>query len=1566
MALDTVVQNIGEYYSAHYLDTTFAADVKAQISEWKEKGSAATPRRLQGLSDRYFKAKALALEISDPARRFVHQNGNDELSSWHSSLLAALGYVDLVRSDIAIDGGEHIVPSLGEVNRFGQPWLVVIEAPFCIPESSLQDGRPSEDPLELQPFEAQLLGQERKKKLTAVEWSNVIGRIFKNEQAPRWVMLLAGSNVLLLDGKTYSQGRYLAFDLDDAFSRKEKGAFECLATFLSADTLCPGADKSEVLHDKLEEQSHKFAHGVSARLQFAVREAIELLANEWVEDRRRQSLSYTTLRSHELLPDGGRDVTAEHLRHEALVYVYRMLFCLYAEAHGGDLGILPISDEQYRLGYSFEALRDLELVPLTPAAEEGIYFHDHLKRLFAIIHEGFHPDGLEWSDQDLFLNARTKAFQVRPLTATLFDPNSTPLLSRARLTNRCLQQVVRKLSLTQDERGKSRGRVNYAELGINQLGAVYEGLLSYKGMFAEGDLIQVKPKDKDIDDTKTPSWFVPKERLEEFHKDEVVRIKEGGPPRIYLKGTFILHLSGIDREQSASYYTPEVLTKCLVEEALRELLKDFTPKDADRILELKICEPAMGSGAFLNEAAGQLAHKYLELKQVEINQRIDPTRYNDEHRRVKHYIASRNIYGVDLNPTAVELGSLSLWLGCMHRLLIKDGEGKEPDQFRVGATPWFGLRLRAGNSLIGARRAVWTTEQLKKGLFLGKDSEVPRVLMPGETRKATEIYHFLVFDEEMIPAATEKQLREFYPKDCEKAKQWINKVVRQKWAQAEIKEALLISDMVDQHWDRYAHERIDALRRTECVASIWPTTSDSLEALKSGPNLADQEMIRATLESNSGSFRRLKLLMDSWCTFWFWSLDDVDALPTREGWLASIRLLLGGREDHREQRSALAIRLGINIDALIIAAGGECPDTDSMGGVVPWFHSTLRRASSAHYFHWALFFPEILYRGVSRGFDLVLGNPPWANLAPDPLVCLVDIEPKLGLSEMEPSSSERIRKRLLVDEPSARALLTRATTACAGGESFLTSRLNCARLTGVSPNLYKNFVNASWDLVSASGVSGLLHPQGIFEEEGGDELRYEYYRRLRGHYQFRNELKLFQDIGNSRRFSINISGPMKPEVEFSSIFSLFHPATISECMADGAYRTSGNVPPPKTNDGNWQLRGHPKRRIIVNGEVLAVFRAVEGEKATSVVPRLQTIYDTDVLEVLTKLSKFPTRLESYRDDISAFAMFDEKRAQLEGILTRCSVPSFQPERPDDWVLVSPHIYDGCVYAQTANAECTSHRSYSKVDLRAISPNFLPRSPFRPGAKDGDRACFDRAVKGFASKDTESPAPIEMYRYVNRRRIDPGIERSLISGILPPGVVHIDSVVSLSFSNERDLVLYTGFSLSLVLDFLVRVSGKVDCRIDTLNRLPMPPKDSPSRILVAVAHRALRLTCVSRLYADLWFRSFRAFPGLLDEGKTALSVSSGELKDESNLSSNWTAATPLRSPAERRSALIEIDVLTSIFFGLSLGELTAIYRNHFTVLESNERRAGIGVNQDSLLGRQEAYSQAYDCFEKRYS
>ena len=89
-------RGVGEYYSSHYLDSTFAKDVKELVAKWNEQGSQSPPRRLQNLSQYYFRAKMQALDEEKPIRR---QFAGEEVQGWHAHLLQALGYNDLTPFD---------------------------------------------------------------------------------------------------------------------------------------------------------------------------------------------------------------------------------------------------------------------------------------------------------------------------------------------------------------------------------------------------------------------------------------------------------------------------------------------------------------------------------------------------------------------------------------------------------------------------------------------------------------------------------------------------------------------------------------------------------------------------------------------------------------------------------------------------------------------------------------------------------------------------------------------------------------------------------------------------------------------------------------------------------------------------------------------------------------------------------------------------------------------------------------------------------------------------------------------------------------------------------------------------------------------------------------------------------------------------------------------------------------------------------------------------------------------------------------------------------------------------
>jgi len=1363
MSLDTAIKNVGDYYAAHYLadKNGFRKDIAEKIAGWKEQGSQSAPRKLAALADAYFKAKSEALNYDDPLLRV--RADNDSINRWHPLLLEALGYQP-EPFNLVLESEQKQLPVLHRLNRHNQPWLVIVEAPFC-----LTGGEYDEEPLE-QEVIAKAQHVDGLPTLQS-SWEKAIALVLNQEDAPRWVMLLAGGRVYLFDAHTFAQGRYLWVDLDEAFGLRQVATFEAIAALLSDDALVPQGESDEVLHERLREGSLKSTHGVSEKLQSAVRDAIEAIANGWVEARRQTNLGYRQLSEREeALPDGSREITAEQLRHDALIYVYRLLFCFYAEARGGELGILPISDDVYRLGYSLESLRDLvDANEPGTTTENGTYMAEHLQRLFQLIYEGFDPEREGRDDEveelsfgqlprqeSLFgepageqLSFTSKAgrsskympgrvFAIQPLTATLFDPQATPLLSRVKLSNRILHKVIRCLSLGSSQQSKRIGRINYAELGIVQLGSVYEGLLSYKGFFASEDLVQVHQKAKSgksmLDnaiDPKVPTWFVPAARESEFAAGEVVLEHRTERTRIYRTGEFIMHLNGVDRVNSASYYTPEVLTRTLVEEALKERLKDFKPDQADDILSLKICEPAMGSAAFLVEAIDQLANYYLELKQKQLGKSIDPSNYEDEVRRVRHYIAVHNVYGVDLNSIAVELGALSLWLSTIHRLKIAEGSEDSQPLFKPAATPWFGLRLRAGNSLIGARRSVWKKDQLLRGKHYGKNAEIPRQLKPSEDRQPSEIYHFLVWDEDMAPAANDKLMREYWPDECDTIREWRNKQIKAKYTVEEVVRLECLSERIDELWQEYALARHLALLDTACTTTVWPTLQNSLEATRFSPSLRNQERVKANLEAESGAFQRLKLLMDSWCSLYFWPLEKSDDLPSKEAWLAAAEVLLGIGTEDPATRAMLDIQLGeeIELETLFQASQQELPDAEHLSQLVPWYGVGRSTAAEQNFHHWELIFTEVLGPKVReeiapKGFDLMFGNPPWIGADWKSAPLLNEYEPLLGVRDSKSAIYNRERPLLLKDF-SRRVHYRSLFVSGEGAATFLSDVTFYPSLAGLRTNLYKNFIERSWSLIADDAMVGFYHEYAIFDDARGGKFREVLYPRLRSAYQYQNWGQLFADVGAAKTFCMTLTSSPQENISFQFMANVFDARAIARSKV---VSSSLVVPGLKNEHGKWEVRGHPDRLINVTEVELKLFvKLLDDDDTPHTRARLPQVHSKQILLVLEKFIRANCKLGDLRSEYYPSDMFNESNSQRDGIITREENPSFQPANIDEWVISGPHFYVGNTFSKTARTECKEKSDYEVIELESMPADYLPKAPFRPGDENRNLNAFYKAI-----------------------------------------------------------------------------------------------------------------------------------------------------------------------------------------------------------------------------------------------
>ena len=393
----------------------------------------------------------------------------------------------------------------------------------------------------------------------------------------------------------------------------------------------------------------------------------------------------------EALAKADPDAPLTEVRDAALVVLYRLLFVLYAE----DRDLLPVRDRRY----DDYALRERVRGDIGSRKDQGDTFSTGVARYWSA-----------FDDLCRAIDEGDASIGLPPYNGGLFDRDRTPLLSRVRLADAVMAGVIDALSFERTPLG--RRYINYRDLGVQQLGSIYEQLLEREVVRECGDI--------------------------------VVR------PNVFA------------RKDSGSYYTPDDLVNLIIGEAIGPLVdacvKAFAtaasdlssspiPEDrrmgrlkrldpAEKILDLRVCDPAMGSGHFLVNLVDYLADRVIEaMAEAEASvdgylsplvERIDgirntimdnaeergwafdPAQLDDRH-IVRRMVLKRCVYGVDKNPMAVELAKVSLWL----------------HTFTVGAPLSFlDHHLRCGDSLFGTwvRRAVERTEE-KSSLFLREPLE---------------------------------------------------------------------------------------------------------------------------------------------------------------------------------------------------------------------------------------------------------------------------------------------------------------------------------------------------------------------------------------------------------------------------------------------------------------------------------------------------------------------------------------------------------------------------------------------------------------------------------------------------------------------------------------------------------------------------------------------------------------------------------------------------------------------------------------------------------------------------
>lgn len=1530
------IENEHEFYSAYFFSESLASTLKVKLDVWKaEEAKVDEAAKAAGTKERRLApGHALRLEArrrldefeeirreTDPAARLAaaRETVRGMMRALRLPVFEQLAAVRPLGDD------RMPLPLLGafgtqSADGTEEPVLWVLES-----TAGVLAGETGFDPLTVPVDVRQFEGLEsvddkdgahslqlssRAKADLEDDWGKLLERhVFGCEHPPRWVILASPETWVLLDRTKIARRAVLRFHWRELFVRREASVLDVCGALLCSESMT--SVEGSVLLDDVDEKAHREAYGVSESLKKSLREAIELLGNEAA----RQVVARRRERGEAIWSD---ETLAANLTVECLRYMYRILFLLFVESRK-ELKYAPVDNPAYRSGYSFESLRDLELVPLvTDEDRSGRFLHDSVTKLMEFYSDGTgRAEAKAEGKSDLGETRTAQAFVIEPLRGTLFDMSRTPLLNNVVFPNEVLQKVIRLMSLSRGDKRSRTGRISYAHLGINQLGAVYEALLSYRGFFAKEDLYEVHPAGEAVNEFEA-GYFVTASELDHYNDDEKVYVTtpEGEKKlKVYPKETFIYRLTGRDREKSASYYTPELLTQCVVKYTIAEYVKtviEKLPDDkarAEKILSLKICEPAMGSAAFLNEAVNQLAVLYMDYAQKAANERLSQERYASELQRVKMYMADNCVFGVDLNPVAVELAEVSLWLNAL-----------SSDRF----VPWFTLQLKSGNSLIGCRRRVFTKDDVSSGKWREKGPED----IGAKNLGRDQIWQFLLPDPGMA-AYDDKDVKEVYKAKFDTLAKKRRAFITKSFDFYGISEMLALSDKAEILWQSLAKKLRKLRDDTTDPYDIYGHAADRGHKVLSyeEKNALVAAVMRGDGTAGSGEALRLRLAMDYWCALWFWPIDKADLFPSREEFLFDMGNILTsevlgtneasyaeGLWAETKEAAQEDVYGRVSIDKLVVPGTALAVACDV--------------AKRYRFFHWPVEFADIFLPAREKdkknaGFDLTFGNPPWMRPQWNSGLVAGDYLPYIYFRK---ESSSTIRSMLLEKDLSGRTLLERMPELehrwvgeyeeCTGLQNFLGSATIYPEAKGGAVNLFKLFLPLSWANAAPEGVQGFLHPPTNFTETNGKALRKASYGRLRFLAHFVNELKPFADITDRVQFIAAVYGPVTDHVKATAIMNVYHPKTIEESFEDNG---TGIVEGTRNLSGGWNIKGAKGRLLHLDEKALRDIARVFSDDPEA--PVLPTIHCEAMLEILEKFGNLGRRIVSLDDNYAISRMWDETGARKDG--TIAEFPNLETRTPEtEPILNGPHIHLGSAFYKTPRNPCTSNNAWEVVDLAAMSLDYIPRVKY-------ERACeedtYNERQQKFLGKRFDAH-----WRLAYREMVGTDTERTLTGAIVPPGVACVNTVNMLAASDRNDLLSLASSFVALPMDAYVRQLGKGHLLPALIGGLPLLHYGALQDEAFA---RVLALNCLTTPYAPLWTECFRDAFTALHWTRTRPGV---EDAFWSNLTSDFKRTSALRNDLERRQALLELDVLTAQVMGLTLDELQDLYRLQFTLLRKYDR------------------------------
>ncbi len=474
---------------------------------------------------------------------------------------------------------------------------------------------------------------------------------FLNTEDDKWALLTNGLFLRLLRDFHHTTVKgYVEFDIEAIFHNRLYSDFQALYRFAHASRFAPVPSKKTSKKVEVNEEGEEIA---------VEEEVPEIYLEEYFKHSQSvgesvgKNLRENVVKAIEAFGNGFlRNDLMENLRadekechayyEEILRVIYRIIFLLYAEQRGLLGGHGGPGNDLYLENYSITELREFAIETI----EDNNFQHDSHTDLW---------EGLLITFK--MISEGVEALGIYPYDGMLFDMSGDRYVGKYGCKNSEFLEAIRFLTLTEID--GVRQTISYSDLSVEEFGSIYESLLDY-----------------------APRITLSLEEID---------------GRQYAPNRFILDPRGSDRKSTGSYYTNPGLVQELIKSALIPVLEarlqdttDTRQAKEKALLSIKVCDPACGSGAFLIAACNKLGR---ELAKIRSGEELPAFEEEQEARRD---VLLHCIYGVDINPMAVELARVSLWINAAVR--------NKPLNF-------LDHHIKCGNSLVGA-----TLEIMEKGI----------------------------------------------------------------------------------------------------------------------------------------------------------------------------------------------------------------------------------------------------------------------------------------------------------------------------------------------------------------------------------------------------------------------------------------------------------------------------------------------------------------------------------------------------------------------------------------------------------------------------------------------------------------------------------------------------------------------------------------------------------------------------------------------------------------------------------------------------------------------------------